>query len=97
MAMEARETGLVPDGENKVAVLRGYKAWLDKMEEADRVGLRNKFEGKAFREYWRVSSWRGRGELLRAYGEIGAEGVGNIARWKLTKMAVRWLLWVGRR
>ncbi|KAK0516267.1 hypothetical protein JMJ35_000870 [Cladonia borealis] len=97
MAMEARETGQVPDGDAQMTVLRGYKAWLNKMEEADRVDLRNRFEGKAFREYWQASSWRGRRELLRAYGEIGAAGVGNIARWKLTKVAVRWLLWVGRR
>ena len=97
MAMEARETGQVPDGDAQMTVLRGYKAWLDKMEEADRVDLRNRFEGKAFREYWQASSWRGRRELLRAYGESGAAGVGNIARWKFTKAAVRWLLWVAKR
>ena len=90
MAMEARETGRVPEGDEKVTVLREYRAWLDRMEEADR--LRNRFEMKSFREYWRIASWRRRRELVRVYGEIGVVGVGRIAGFKLAKVAVRWLL-----
>ena len=97
MAMEARATGRVPEGDSKVNVLREYRAWLERMEEADRVRLRMRFGGGAFGEDWRRGSWRGRRELVRVYVRSGAVGVGKIASFKLAKAVVGWMVWVGRR
>ena len=97
MAMKARETGRMPDGENEMAVLKGYKAWLEKMEESDRAIMRKGFEPVQLREFWRTSDWRAKRMLVRIYGETTAWGWMTVARWKLTKVAVRCLLWAGRR
>ncbi len=99
MAMEARATGRVPEGDSEMAVLREYRAWLDRMEEADRVRLRmkNRCEMMAFRKCWWMVSWKERGWLIRWQMRMRAAGAGKMAGLKLSKVAVGWLLWVGRR
>ena len=97
MAMKARETGRMPHGENYMAVLRGYKAWLEKMEETDRAIMRNRLPRGTFRAVWRCPDWRAKRLLFDVYGEGTVRGLLVIARWKLTKVAVRCLLWAGKR
>ncbi len=97
MAMEARATGRVPEGDNQMTVLREYRVWLDKMEEMGRARMRDALNMDVLREYWRTSSWKGRRSLIRVHVKIGAVGVGRIASFKLARVAVGWMMWVGRR